>query len=115
MHTGGEGRLGEEQREHLGKGHARIGHADQGLAAGAVGTVHQDGGSGALFGAGEVTLVLGEGQVARLGAVGRGEALKGQCAVPDHFAPEAFGNVRGGIRHKLLTWTKAATIKGGSS
>ena len=70
MNASGEDRLGEEQREHLCKGDAGVGHADERFAAGSDGTVNHDGGSGALLGAGKIALVLGEGQVARLGAVG---------------------------------------------
>ena len=77
MDAGGEGRLREEQRQDLGKGDAGVGHADERLAAGGAGAVNDDGRSGALLGPGEVILVLGKGEVARLGAVGGREALAG--------------------------------------
>ena len=111
MNAGGKGRLRKEQREDFRKGDAGVGHADQGLAAGSAGTVNDDRGSGALLGPGKITLVLGESEVARLGAVRGGKALKDQGGVAEDFASEEFGNFSNGIRHKLLTWITAATIK----
>ena len=79
------------------------------------GTVDDDRGSGALLGAGEIVLVLGKGQVARLGAVRGGKALEHQRSVADDFAAEQFGNFSSGIRHKLLTWTTGGHYKGRGS
>ena len=112
MDAGGEGRLREEQREDFRKGDAGVGHADEGLAAGSAGTVNDDRGSGALLGPGEIALVLGKGEVARLGAVRGGKALENQRSVAEDFASEKFGNFSNGIRHKRLTWTYGGHYKG---
>ena len=65
----------------------------------------------AALGPGEIVLVLGKGEVARLGAVRGGKALENERSLAQHLAAEKFGNVSNGIRHKRLTWTAGATIK----
>ena len=71
---GGKRGFGKEQRQHARKGDARAGHANQDLVGRRVGSVHQDGGGGALLGLEEKGLVFGEGQVAWPGGGRRGEA-----------------------------------------
>ena len=111
VNAGGEGRLGEEQRQGFGKSNAGIGHADEGLAAGGDQSVNNDGGCGALLGPGEVIIVLGKSKVTRLGAVRGGETLKDERRVTEDFASKEPGNIGSGIRHRQLTWISAGTIK----
>ena len=82
MDAGRQGGFGKEQRQRLGEGHARIGHADQHFARAEVSVPADDNGrGGALFGAGEEFLVFRKSQVARLGHGRRGEAFEWRLAV----------------------------------
>src|SRR5689334_12962754 len=92
MDAGGMVWFGKEQRKDFGKGNARISHLNQDFRARNKFSVYANGRSSALVGAKEVVFGLGEGQIARLGAVSRSEALDDQRAGPNHLATEVFGN-----------------------
>jgi hypothetical protein len=104
------GRLGEKQRQHPGKSQPRAGHADERLLR-RHRAVHENGGGGALFGAGEEPFILGEGQVAGLGAVRRGEPLHDQGGIADDFAADMPGNFRNGERHNVLGRRRPARLR----
>src|SRR5262249_23691453 len=91
--------LREKQRQDFRKRNAGIGNPNQNLARGVKGAVHDDRRSCALLGSGEIILVLSEGQVARLGAVGGGEAVEHKGGVAQDLAPQVFRDFSSGKRH----------------
>src|SRR5207253_8897837 len=98
MDSRGEDRFGKKQRQHFGKGDTGVGHANQYLASGGKRGVHDDGRSSALLGPSEVVWVFGEGEVAGLGAVGRGEPIEHKGRVAQDFARKVFGYFSSGKR-----------------
>ena len=67
MNPGGEFLFREKQREGLGKGNAGVWHADENFHRRVEAGIGNDGGGGALFGAGEEVFIFGEGEVAGFG------------------------------------------------
>ena len=90
MNSSGEFRFRKKQRERLGEGDAGIRHADQDFFRGGKPFVGDDGGGGALLGAGEIFLVFGESQVAGLRAFGGREAFQDGGGVSNHLAANEF-------------------------
>ena len=82
MNSGGEFRFREKQRERLGEGDAGVRHANQDFFCGRKPFLGDDGGGGALLGAGEIILVFGKGQVAGLRTFGGREAVQDGVASP---------------------------------
>ena len=121
MNAGGEGSFGKKQRHGLGERDAGVGHADQDFFRGRKMLVGDDGGGGALFGAGEIVLIFGEREVARFGGVGGSKAFEHGGGVANDFAIKVFCNFSGGKVHiwhfvRLpLTWSTRLTIKAGVS
>ena len=99
MYAGGKFFLRKEQRQHSGEGYAGILHSNDCLGLGRKFLGGKDGARWAFFGQTEVFFVLGEGQVARLGRVGLGEAGKFDAAVANDFSPDLFGDLAGGEFH----------------
>ena len=99
MHSGAKLRFGKKKRQHLGEGDAGIGHPDQSLCRGGKVRRNKDGAGGALLGACEVSLILGEGQIARLSGIRLGEAPQHHARISEHFATEMFRNVRRSKSH----------------
>ena len=64
--------------------------------------IRDDGGGGALFGAGEVILVFGERQVADLRGFGGRKVFQDGVLVANHFAINVFCDFCGGKRHGLF-------------
>ena len=86
MDAGRRHRLGEKERQYFGEGAAGIRHADERFLFRRERLVHDDGRGGALLGAFEESFVLGEGEVASLGLVGRGERGEDEAGVAYDFA-----------------------------
>ena len=72
---------------HLGKGQSGAWYTDEDLAFGSKILVDDDRTGCALFGAFKEGTVLGEGEVARAGAVGGLEAGEGMVRSPSTFPP----------------------------
>ena len=75
VNSGGEYLFRKKQRERPGEGDAGVRHANQDFFRGRKTLVGDDGGGGALFGAGEIILIFGEGEVAGFGGVGGREVF----------------------------------------
>ncbi len=99
MDAGGKFFLRKEQWQHSGEGDAGILHSDDCLRLGGEFLGGKDGARWALLGQAEVFFVLGEGEVARLGRVGLGEAGKLDAAVANDFSPDLFGDLASGEFH----------------
>ena len=99
MHARSELGVWKKKRQHLGEGDAGIGHPDQSLCRGGKVRRNKDGAGGALLGACEVSLILGEGQIARPGGIRLGKALQHHAGIAEHFATEMFRNVRRSKSH----------------
>src|SRR5438105_4948578 len=98
----------KKKPQHSGKRNPRIGHANQGLFPGSKWPVNDDGGGRALFGAGEIVLVLGEGEIARLGAVSGSEPFEHQSWVAGELAGQVFCDLSGGEWHRFWQASAAA-------
>ena len=90
MNSGGEFLFREKQRERFGKCDAGVRHANQDFFRGRKALVGDDGGGGALFGAGEIILIFGEGEVAGLRALGGREVFQDGIGVANHFTTNEF-------------------------
>ena len=99
-------RLAVEERQHFRKGQPRILHADERLHLRRAVAGHENGAGRAGLGGGEVSVGLGEGQVARPRALRRREAGDGRGRVSEDFPVNVFGDVSDGVRHlKLQGWS----------
>ncbi len=76
MNSGGKFLFWEKQCQRLGERDAGVRHADQDFFRGRKPLVGDDGGGGALLGAGEIILVFGKSQVAGLRAFGGRKAFQ---------------------------------------
>jgi hypothetical protein len=102
-------RFREEEGQDLGEADAGVGDTDEGFWGRAVVLVDEDGGGGALAGAGEVSGVFGEGKVARPRFIGGGEAVEGELGIADDATLELLGDLLGedghGIRGRTGGWS----------
>ncbi len=96
MNAGGEFWFRKEDPNRLGKRHARIRHANQDFSAGRCLFSGDDRGGGAVFGRGKIIVVLGECQVAWLGAIGGGKSGEAGIGVADNLGSQDFRNFRSG-------------------
>ncbi len=88
--SSGEFLFGKEEREGLCKRDASVRHADQDFFCGRKAFVGDDGGGGALLGAGEIILIFREGDVAGLRTFGRREVFKDGIGIANYFATNEF-------------------------
>ena len=93
MDAGGWSGLGVKEWHHLGKGQSGAWYTDEDLAFGSKILVDDDRTGCALFGAFKEGTVLGEGEVARAGAVGGLEAGEGHGAVSQHFSAQLISDI----------------------
>jgi len=99
VNTCGKDRVRKEQRQHLCKRKPGVRHPNQHLFRRGERTIYDNGGGSALLGAAKVAFVFSEGEIARLGAIGRREPIQSSGGVANNLAFEGFGDFSGSKGH----------------